>query len=251
MIALKFRMTLMLAGAAALLAAPVYADTDKNLDKPATDAADLRGTQWSTVITRAGGGHVLGNPDAAVKIKEYVSYTCPHCATFARQGEPAIKLYYVPTGRVSLEVRHVIRDPIDWTAAVLTNCGEPSKFAQNHALFMGEQPKWLEEARKATPGQKQRWSNPNRTLARKAIASDLGFEELMERRGYSRTEIDRCLSDNDAATTLVIQSMEEAKAMNVSGTPSFAIDGTLLEGTHSWQPLQMQIDTAIKAKRAQ
>ncbi|MEP2551239.1 MAG: thioredoxin domain-containing protein, partial [Marinomonas sp.] len=165
--------------------------------------------------------------------------------------DPALKLYYVPSGQVSVEVRHVIRDPIDWTAAVLTNCGEPSKFAQNHALFMGEQPKWLEEARSATTGQKQRWSNPNRILARKAIATDLGFDELMIRRGYSRVDIDRCLSDNEAATRLVIQSMEEAKRMNVEGTPSFAIDDTLLEGTHSWQPLQMRVDAALTAKRTQ
>ncbi len=240
----------MLAGVAvfgtAIIAAPAFADAEKS-----KNASDLKRADWSTFAARKDGGNILGNPDAAVKIKEYVSYTCPHCATFARQGDPVLKLYYLPTGDVSVEVRHIIRDPIDWTAAVLTNCGEPEKFAQNHSLFMGAQPKWLEEARKATTVQKQRWSNPNRTAARQAIASDLGFEELMESRGYSRVEIARCLADNETATTLVIQSMEEAKRMGVSGTPSFAIDGTLLEGTHSWQPLQMQIDKALTAKRDQ
>ncbi|MEP2736877.1 MAG: thioredoxin domain-containing protein [Erythrobacter sp.] len=219
--------------------------SDRSAQKP------VAGMKWNSVVTRKDGGHIFGNPNAAAKLKEYVSYTCPHCANFADQGDPALKLIYIPSGKVSVEVRHVIRDPIDWTAAVLAHCGEPEKFALNHAAIMSGQKDWLKIAQEATPGQQQRWGNPNRTAARKAIASDLGFEKIMERRGYSRIEIAKCLADEEAAVKLVMQSMEEAKEMNVSGTPSFALNGKLLEGTHSWPVLQQNLDAFFDAQKGQ
>ena len=37
----------------------------------------------------------LGNPDAPVKIVEYASFTCPHCATFHLDVLPNIKEKYL------------------------------------------------------------------------------------------------------------------------------------------------------------
>ena len=42
---------------------------------------------WNTqVAVSPSGSHVIGNPAAATKLTEYVSYTCPHCAEFDRQA---------------------------------------------------------------------------------------------------------------------------------------------------------------------
>ena len=38
------------------------------------------------VVATPEGGFRMGNPDARVKLVEYLSLTCPHCADFARQG---------------------------------------------------------------------------------------------------------------------------------------------------------------------
>ncbi|MEP2550168.1 MAG: hypothetical protein ABJH26_02640, partial [Marinomonas sp.] len=66
---MKFGTQAMLAGAAAIgaaiLAVPAFADA-----QPGKANADAKRTNWGTAVTRAGGGHVFGNPDAAVKIKE-------------------------------------------------------------------------------------------------------------------------------------------------------------------------------------
>src|SRR5690606_21768616 len=86
---------------------------------------------WVGTVAETDGGHRIGNPEAKVKVAEFVSYTCPHCAAFAREGEPPLQLAYVAPGSVSLEVRHLIRDPVDLAAAMLTNCGPASKFPQN------------------------------------------------------------------------------------------------------------------------
>lgn len=219
------------------------ARTDSSVQKPVT------GIQWNSVVTRKDSAHIFGNPDAQAKLTEYVSYTCPHCANFVVQGDPALKLIYIPSGKVSVEIRHVIRDPIDWTAAVLAQCGEPEQFAQNHDAFMRTQKDWLPKLSTATQAQRARWQSSDPVAARRAIASDLGFEEIMERRGYSRVEIDRCLADGGTARAIAVDSILEAKRMGVSGTPSFALNGTLLEGTHNWPTLEKDLNAFFDAQK--
>lgn len=214
-------------------------------------AAQSKPVNWSLEVKREGAAHLIGNPNAQAKLTEYVSYTCGHCANFAAQGDPALKLVYIPTGKVSLEMRHLIRDPIDWTVALLAHCGEPKKFVMNHSLFMAQQETWLNKARNATQGQMERWQSADRTAARRAIAADLDLDDMMEQRGYSRTEIDQCLADDLAARTLAIQSNAEANRMGVDGTPSFALNGKLLAETHSWPSLQIALDGFLAAKNDQ
>lgn len=198
-------------------------------------------SNWNTVVGTKDGAHQIGNPKAKTTLVEFVSYTCPHCAHFTREGEGAVQLY-VGSGKVLREVRHIVRDPVDITAAVLANCGPKDKFARNHVAFMYGQDKWLKTAAAATKGQQQRWYSGTGTSRRKAIASDLGFYDIMTGRGYARVDIDRCLSDEALATRIAENSARDAEKFGVTGTPSFAIDGVLLAGTHDWKTLQPQLD---------
>ena len=85
-------------------------------------AAVPASTNWLTVVDTAGGGHKIGNPAAKVKLTEFISYTCPACGRFAQEASNALDVY-VASGKVQVDVRHVIRDPIDMTASMLANCG--------------------------------------------------------------------------------------------------------------------------------
>lgn len=203
-------------------------------------AAKPSGGNWLTTVAATDGGHRIGNPAAKVKLSEFISYTCPHCAAFAKEGEGPLQLAYIGTGKLSLEVRHLIRDPIDLTAAMLTNCGPATKFLQNHAAFMLGQDKWIAPLASVTDAQKQRWTAPG-AAGRRAIASDFGFYAIMERRGYSRVEADRCLADETMARTLAENSAADWKRPGITGTPSFAINGTVMPGTHTWSALEPQL----------
>ncbi|WP_428028254.1 thioredoxin domain-containing protein [Altererythrobacter sp.] len=206
---------------------------------------------WNATIVETDGGHRIGNPDAEHKLTEYVSYTCSHCADFARQGDPALKLAYIHDGRFSVEIRHLLRDPIDLTAAMMTNCGDPKKFPLNHNAIMYSQGDWLPIAQRATQAQINRWTNPDHAAARRAIASDFGFYKLMEARGYRITDLDRCLNDDTKAQALATASSDHAMLFGIRGTPSFVLDGKLLDGAHSWQALQPRLDAALKGNAAQ
>jgi hypothetical protein len=48
------------------------------------------------------GGHLVGNPGAAVKLVEYVSYTCPHCAHFEVEADAPLRLSFIASGKGSM-----------------------------------------------------------------------------------------------------------------------------------------------------
>lgn len=196
------------------------------------------GQNWTTAVAENDNGHLLGNPEAEVKLVEFMSYTCSHCADFARSGDQAIKLAYVPNGRVSFEIRHLLRDPVDLTAALLTHCGDPAKFPENHAAILYAQSEWMAKARAATQAQRSRWQFGTNGARRQAMASDLGFYTIMERRGYSRVALDRCLADEGKATALAEASQADLATYKLQGTPSFVVDGELLEGVFTWPALE-------------
>ncbi len=197
---------------------------------------------WNqTVVQTASGSHVLGNPAAKVKLTAFVSYTCPHCAEFEKESDAALRLGYVAPGKLSIEVRHVVRDPVDLTAAMLTNCGAKEKFFLNHAALMRSQSRWIAVMASASPAQQQRWRNPDIAQRNRAIASDFGFYAIMAARGYDRQSVDKCLIDKAVEGQLMKQS-QESVAMGVRSTPSFAINGTVLAGTNDWAMLRPQLD---------
>lgn len=208
-------------------------------------AAGKPAANWNTVVAvTPAGSHVLGNPAAKLKLTTFVSYTCPHCAHFEVEADAPLRLAYVRPGKVSVEVRHMLRDPIDLTVAMLTNCGTKDRFFLNHGMFMRSQANWIKPMMTANQAQRTRWTTGDLASRNRAIASDLHFYEIMATRGYDRVTVDRCLADKAMADRLARQA-QAASDLGVMATPSFAINGTLLAGTNEWSVLQPQIDAAL------
>lgn len=205
---------------------------------------------WNLEVSRTASGHMIGNPNADVNLSAFVSYTSAQCATFTRESEAAFKLLYIPGSRLTLDVQHIIRGPVDLTAAMLTQCGAPSRFPLNHTAFMYKQPSWLAKAQRATQQQKARWRNPDQAAARRAIARDMGFYDIMKSLRYSRIETDNCLRDEAAAMRLFEASRVAIFASDIQDTPSFAINGASLEGVHDWPQLEAALNTIFEARKA-
>ena len=98
---------------------------------PAAPAANARpaARDWShTVVATAEGGFRMGNPAAKVKLVEYGSLTCGHCANFARAGVASLVGTYVRSGKVSYEYRNFILNGLDVAASLVARCGGASRF---------------------------------------------------------------------------------------------------------------------------
>ena len=205
-------------------------------------SAQATNAKWNATFATTEGGHQVGNPEAETSLIAFVSYSCPHCADFEKQSDAPLRAGYIPSGKVSLEVRHVIRNPIDLAAALATECGAKDKFFERHRAVMLSHERWMEKARSATPAQQQRWMTGDVPARMRAIAGDLSFYELLEPRGLSRAQLDRCLSDEARATSIAEASQAQGERFGIQGTPSFAINGRLLDGVHNWAALQQALD---------
>ncbi|MFX5009123.1 thioredoxin domain-containing protein, partial [Acinetobacter baumannii] len=68
------------------------------------------------------GTYVIGNPRAPVKIVEYLSFTCPHCAAFARESSAVLRGQMIRSGSVMIEYRPAVRDQADLAVTLLLKC---------------------------------------------------------------------------------------------------------------------------------
>ena len=184
--------------------------------------------------------YVMGNPAAPVKLVEYISYTCSHCAHFEVEAADQIKLGMVAQGKGSVEVRSFLRNPVDITASLLAQCGTPDRFFGNHNALLRSQDKWLSRAQTASPAQQQRWMSGPFAGRMRAIATDLGLYDVMATRGLNRQAADRCLANEPLAQLLATGTNEAAK-LNVRGTPSFMINGKLQDNVHDWASLRPRL----------
>lgn len=196
---------------------------------------------WNAVVTATPApGHLIGNPAAPVKLVEYASYTCPHCAEFQIEGEAPLRLKYIRSGKFSLELRPLLRDPVDATVALLAFCGPKDKFAINHSMFMRSQSRWIMPMVTASEAQRVRWSTGTGIQRRQAIAADFHFYEMMATRGYDRVAVDRCLAD-EALAKRMADATDAAVKGGVDHTPTFLLNGQPLLGTTEWPILEPQL----------
>ncbi len=201
---------------------------------------------WSrTIALNTDGSHLIGNPDAPVRLTEYASYTCRDCAAYNLQSEGVLGLAYVPSGRISIEVRLLTEAPVDLAVAMLASCGDPARFQLNHNALLRSQAKWMALLPHATGAQRQRWSHPDLGTRNRAIAADLGLYDIMTSRGYDRQTLERCLADEALAKRLKATSAA-AIAAGVTKSPGFSINGNLLSNTHDWASLRPQLDESLK-----
>lgn len=200
---------------------------------------------WVNHLETTEHGHRFGNPEAPVKLVEWASYTCPHCAHFAMEGDAAHDLAYLPTGKVSFEIRPFARNIVDIAASLLAQCGDPSRFKVNHALLMHNQSTWLGKAQQLNAEQQQRWGSGPFAARMRAIAGDLDLYELMANNNYTVAELDRCLADEPAAKKIAEQTSADAATYGIKGTPSFAINGKLVEDAYGWEALWPALDAAL------
>jgi protein-disulfide isomerase len=227
------RRLLILALAAAAIAVPAAT--------PAQQPPAQR--DWTqTVAVTPEGGFRMGNPAARVKVVEYLSLTCPHCAAFAHEGTPRLIADHVRTGRVSLEYRNYVLNAYDLAATSLTRCAAPARyFAMSHEL-LGTQSAWMGRMQNLSDAQRSELRGLQPLQAMQRIATLLGLDAIAARHGIAPAAQRACLS-NQAAFDRIGALRQAAAAAGVNGTPTFAINGQILQ-VNDWPSIQQAIRQA-------
>lgn len=230
--------------AAALIAFAMLAPAaagDAQAPKRAAPVAPTR--DWSNNVTRtAGGAFVLGNPQAKVRLVEYASLTCPHCAAFAANGYAPLRADYIRRGLVSLEFRHALRDRADLAASLLARCTGPNRYFASLEKLFATQAEWIEGAIATGDASPGGTSQAERQAALIATATGGGLPATV---GLAPAAANACLSSRAEQTTLGAMADEAWGKRNIPGTPAFLINGTLAQGT-TWAEIQPKIAAALR-----
>ena len=189
------------------------------------------------------GGFLMGNPNASVKLVEYGSFTCPHCAKFAEEGVPALVDKYVKSGTVSFEFRNFVRDPADLAAALLARCNGPAAFFPLTDQLFAAQEEWLGRAQTLSPEQQQQISASAQPAA--GFGQALGLDQFVRVRGIPSAKAQACLTDQAQVQRLVEITDAGVKEHQISGTPSFLINNKLAEAS-DWKALEPLLQAALR-----
>ena len=77
------------------------------------------------------------------------------------------------------------------------------------------------------------------------IADIAGLKPFAAMRGLPKAKTEACLADPAAASRLVEMNSDAVSTYNIPGTPSFLINGELLEQAGSWELLEPKIQAAL------
>lgn len=202
---------------------------------------------WTQVVTETeGGGFLMGNPNAPVKLTEYASVTCPHCADFSEKGAPRLRDEYVKSGQVSWEFRPYLLFPTDAGISQILRCQGAKPFFRLTEQVYAEQSNWIKNFQNLPQADMQRIQSLPPAQQVSALVKAAKMDEFFRQRGIPQAKIEQCLTDQAGLERLVGITNQANKDMpNFPGTPAFQINGQLLENTSSWEALEPKLREAI------
>lgn len=203
------------------------------------------GKAWTDVVAELPDGGVrMGNPDAPVKLVEYLSLTCPHCAEFARTGFDPLVEQYVKKGTVSLEIRNYVRDPIDMTLTLVSRCGGPEPYFAMTEQALATQNDILDRAQKLNQSAIQQLQNAPPAQQFQGLARLMAFDQFAKQRGIAEPKLDQCLSDKTMSDKLIAMQKTANEDVKIPGTPTFLLNGELLQNVGTWDTLEPKLKAA-------
>lgn len=164
----------------------------------------LAGPAMAQAMAAAGPADMsLGSPKAKVKVVEFASLSCPHCAAFHGEVFPAFKKKYIDTGKVRFTLKEVLTAPAEVAAAgfLLARCAGKDKYFQVVSDVFASQAEW------ATTG-------PRASLLR--IARKAGLDEA---------RFEACVGDDAALQAMNARIGRDAAAAGIEATPTFFVNG--------------------------
>ena len=212
--------------------------------EPIAKIAPPAGKAWAdTVSVTPEGGYRMGNPDAPIKLVEYGALSCSHCAEFSEAASTELRDSFVASGRVSWELRYFMLNQLDVPATLLATCGAPEAVLPLSEQFWAWQPTMFENLQKADKAQLEAVGNLAPAQQFAAMAQLGGMDAFFASRGIAADQGQACLADTKKAAALAAQRDKASKEMNVTGTPTFFVNGRRLE-VNTWALVKADLERA-------
>jgi protein-disulfide isomerase len=210
---------------------------------PLKQIAAPNGDWTQTVAETPEGGYRMGNPDAPVKLIEYGSLSCGHCAEFSEAATEPLKNTYIKSGQVSWEFRPYLLFPTDAGVSMLLRCQGAGPFFHLADQLYAEQHDWLGKVQQLPPEQLQQMSQLPAEERAGLFVRASGVDQFFRQRGMPESKINACLA-NRAELEKLAALTDRGNKDGVQGTPTFLINGAVADASN-WTQLEPRLRAAI------
>jgi len=168
----------------------------------------------------------LGDPAAKVKVLEYASASCAHCARFNNEVFPAFKAKYIDTGKVRYTLKEFLTPPNEVAAAgfLLARCaGKDKYFTVLDSIY----------------------KNQNEMFQTGDFRGVL--LRIAQSTGMTEEQFNKCITDEAALKALDARVEKHVRVDKIDSTPTFVINGkTAKAGEMTMADLDAAIAEASK-----
>ena len=206
----------------ALFTAPVLAEAPAAEPATATQADPAKVAE---ILTPRADDIVLGEAGAPLTIIEYSSLSCSHCATFHNNVLPSLKADYINNGKLLFINRDFPLNAPALKGAMLVQCAPEDKGAKFAEVLFKLQSKWA--------------FTPDYEGALKKIAGVGGLDEAA---------FDACMADTALEERILEIRQEAGENLDISGTPSFYLNGVKLNVALNSEAFKAALDEALAAE---
>lgn len=154
----------------------------------------------------------VGNPQAAVKVDEYFSLTCPHCARFAKETLPQIHKELIDPGKLYYVYQDFPLDQVALMAAMVARSLPPERYEPFILALLATQDRWAFA----------RGVNNTDELRKMAVLA-----------GMSPATFDATIADTKLRDAILAQQDVASKQLHVDSTPTFIFNGPTQKDRHA------------------
>jgi protein-disulfide isomerase len=174
----------------------------------------------------------LGDPNAPVKMIEYASVACPHCAVFNNEVWPEFKKKYVDTGKVYYISREMLTGQAAVAAAgfLVARCAGKDKYFTVTDQIYRSQPEMFADGT--------------------ASGARAVLQRIANSAGLSDDQFNKCITDAKALEAINKRNEIYGTRDKIDGTPTFVMNGkTVASGEVTLAQMDAAVAEALAAAK--
>ena len=164
----------------------------------------------------------FGNEDAKIKMLEFASLTCGHCAKFHNEVMPIIKKNYIEKGLIHFTYKAFPLDKYALKATIIARCSGNKNFFNFLDVFYKKQKDWT------------RTQDPFKSLLKIAKFGGLKDEELKV-----------CVGNKSIEDGVLKDRLKSSKDYDITATPTIYLNGEKYKGDLTIEALDSKLKSLL------